>query len=84
MGVSVCSVSQRRIPAPDLGIAGAIIRKLSPQSWPPNGVPPSFKNYMSLYELMLVKSAVLRPNGEVEKVFPISPAGFACSVQSWE
>jgi hypothetical protein len=82
MGVSLCSISQRRIPAPDLGIAGAIIRKLSPQSWPPNGVPPSFKNYMSLYELMLVKSAVLKPNGEVEKVFPISPVGFACSVQS--
>eukprot|EP00048_Salpingoeca_helianthica_P012516 m.182740 g.182740 ORF g.182740 m.182740 type:complete len:876 (-) comp15382_c1_seq1:2434-5061(-) len=42
--------------SPDLGMAGAIIRRVNPAAWPKRGIPPSYRNYASLYEILLVKT----------------------------
>jgi hypothetical protein len=45
-----------RFASPDLGMAGAIIRRVNPALWPKRGIPPTFRNYASLYEVLLLKS----------------------------
>ncbi len=37
-------------------MAGAIIRRVNPALWPKRGIPPTFRNYASLYEVLLLKS----------------------------
>eukprot|EP00047_Mylnosiga_fluctuans_P004995 m.237744 g.237744 ORF g.237744 m.237744 type:complete len:969 (-) comp13190_c0_seq1:129-3035(-) len=54
-------------PAPDLGVAGAVIRRVDPLAWA-DGVPQNFKSYPVHYEVLLVKTTVpAAEKGETDK-----------------
>lgn len=57
-----------RYAAPDLGVAGAIVRRMNPSKWPQGGLPASYRSYSTLYELLLVKTVIQNEEGDVERV----------------